>query len=176
MIDPYFYRARLTMPTFPIHNANNQYETPDDNRLCYDDMPGPKTSLIIPNADGWTDSGEFQFLPSLGAYILTHLLNKPVPSVNWTINEKTGEIVAIMEDSVEAVEVNVWYAYSCGINSWDGGKLRRDFRITNLDNPCTCGIWGPSDHVRYNVCFNKKGLWQRFSIAPTILDGKVAYR
>ena len=65
-----------------------------------------------------------------------------MPDLSWTIDEKTGEITATISQRDAIVhEAKMWYGYSCGQNSWDGDKKRRDFRVAHLDYPCTCGIY-----------------------------------
>jgi hypothetical protein len=46
----------------------------------------------------------------------------------------------------------MWHATTCN------GE-RRDFRVVNLDNPCTCGIGHEVKGEYY--CLNTKALWHK---------------
>ena len=104
-------------------------------------------------------------MPAVSAWAQSLLAGDKIPDLTWTISEETGEIVATVTQRDAIIhEAKMWYAlpdthcialhctriidpctprygYSCGQNSWDGDKKRRDFRVANLDYPCTCGIY-----------------------------------
>ena len=50
MIDPYAYRERLALPKLLIHGANDPYWTVDAAKFYFDDLPGVKYILTLPNA------------------------------------------------------------------------------------------------------------------------------
>ena len=79
----------------------------------------------------------------------------------------TGEIVATLNEHGVVKEVNLWQAYSCGNNP--DGKMRRDFRVAMLDNPCACGIYAEG------ICANLKSLWHKTAINGTVVRGKRTY-
>ena len=64
----------------------------------------------------------------------------------------------------------MWYANSCGVNAWDNNKLRRDFRVAHLDNPCTCGIFAEG------YCANLKSVMKRVALNSTMVRGKRVYK
>lgn len=75
---------------------------------------------------------------SLGALIDLGLL------LETSINSYfLGTITATIDNNAEVESVNAWWAYSCGINTWNHDQARRDFRIINMDNQytgkCLCG-------------------------------------
>lgn len=82
-------------------------------------------------------------------------------------SNSTGEITATLNEHGVVHEVNLWQAYSCGVNT-DGTK-RRDFRVVMLDNPCTCGIYAEG------TCANLKSLWSKTAINGTTVRGKRTY-
>ena len=50
IVDPYFYRDRLTMPKLIINGSNDPYWTVDSLNLYYNDLAGAKNVFYIPNA------------------------------------------------------------------------------------------------------------------------------
>ena len=54
------------------------------------------------------------------------------------------------------MSVSVWHASTCNTE-------RRDWRIVNLDDPCTCGFVVPSE----DLCANLAVLWGRESLQET---------
>ena len=50
MVDPYFYRSKLTMPKLILNGANDPYWTVDALNLYWNDLPGEKYICITPNA------------------------------------------------------------------------------------------------------------------------------
>jgi hypothetical protein len=128
-------------------------------------MPEPKHFLLIPNAEHSLASGIFVALPSMSAFLNAHLLKTEVPKFSWTINNSTGEIVATVE-SGKVHSAQVWWAYSCGINEWDNGQNRRDYRVAHLDSPCACGV------ESNGMCTNLKAFWNKKTLEQTLVKGK----
>ncbi|MEO6908559.1 MAG: PhoPQ-activated protein PqaA family protein, partial [Abditibacteriaceae bacterium] len=50
IVDPYFYRDRITVPKLIIDGTNDPYWTVDSLNLFYNDLVGPKNTFYIPNA------------------------------------------------------------------------------------------------------------------------------
>lgn len=131
-------------------------------------MPEPKHFLIAPNAEHSLATGIFVAVPAISAFISAHLHKSQLPKLSWTIDKTTGEIVATVEDG-RVHSATVWWANSCGANAFDNGKLRRDYRVAHLDNPCACGPYAEG------YCANLKGFWAKKSLESTMVKGKRTY-
>ncbi len=59
IIDPYYYRSRLTMPKLIVNATNDPYWTTDALNLYWDDLPGPKNVYYAPNV-GHTMEGDLE--------------------------------------------------------------------------------------------------------------------
>ena len=64
-----------------------------------------------------------------------------IPRYSWDIDSVTGDIALMSE--TEPVSVHVYHASTCN-------DKRRDFRFLNADNPCTCGVFIPSEELCVN--------------------------
>jgi PhoPQ-activated pathogenicity-related protein len=51
IVDPYFYRDRLTMPKYIVNSSGDQFFAPDSWKFYYDDLVGEKYLRYIPNTD-----------------------------------------------------------------------------------------------------------------------------
>jgi hypothetical protein len=152
-------------------------------------MPEPKHFLIAPNCEHSLATGIFVAVPAISAWMSAHLNNSPLPKFDWTINKETGEIVATVHEG-KVHSVQAWWANSCGANEFDGGKLRRDYRIAHLgailtlilscftslfpryllDNPCGCGVYADG------YCANLKAAWDKKTLEGATEKGKRTYR
>jgi len=168
MEDPYFYRDRLTMPKLVINAVMDEFQQPDDTHYWWNDMPEPKHFLIAPNCEHSLATGIFVAVPAISAWTSAHLNGNPVPKFSWTINKESGEIVATVDEG-RVHSAQVWWANSCGNNEFDGGKMRRDYRIAHLDNPCSCGIYAEG------YCANLKAFWSKKTLEETMVRGKRTY-
>jgi len=170
-VDPYFYKERLTMPKMIVNAGMDEFQHPDDTHYWWNDMPEPKHFLILPNAEHSLATGILDAVPAISAFIQNVVLQETVPAFTWTISNTTGEIVATLaDDDSEVHSATVWYANSCGVNTFDGAPVnRRDWRVGHLDAPCTCGF------ALEGLCVNLKAVWSNETITETIVDGKRTY-
>jgi len=167
--DPYFFRDRLTMPKLVVNAGMDEFQQPDDTRYWWNDMPEPKHFLMVPNAEHSLATGIFVAVPSIGAFIQAHLHRDLVPRVTWKIDDASGQIVATLGKDGIVHTADVWWAYSCGANSFDNGKFRRDYRVAHLDNPCGCGLFAEG------YCANINAKWMKKELTATTVNGLRTY-
>ncbi len=166
--DPFFYKERLTMPKLVVNAVMDEFQQPDDTRFWWSQMPEPKHFIMTPNAEHSEATGIFEIVPAIAAWLRSHLQQDATPSFTWTINNTTGDIVATLNEHGVVHAAYVWWAYSCGVNAFDGVS-RRDFRVASLDNPCTCGI-------EYDgSCANLHSFWKKAPLEAATVRGKRTY-
>ena len=88
MVDPWHYRKKLTMPKLLVHGANDRYWATDATRLYWDDLPGEKSLLSIPNA-GHGLEDQNRLLNTIGAFFHTVAAGKKMPEL--TLKEKSSK-------------------------------------------------------------------------------------
>ncbi len=123
LVDPYFYRDRLTMPKFIMNASGDQFFLPDSSQFYFDDLPGDKYLRYVPNADHSLDGSDA--VTSLLAFYLTVLHHKPRPVVDWTF-EDDGSIV--VRSATQPAKVVLWQATN---------PAARDFRVETLGKKYT---------------------------------------
>jgi PhoPQ-activated pathogenicity-related protein len=97
MIDPWVYRDRLALPKMIINGANDPYWPLDALNSYWDDLPGQKWVLYVPNAGHdlreKNGNGEKELLPmravnTLSAFCHCQVFDKKMPVLNWKCEEK----------------------------------------------------------------------------------------
>ena len=123
LVDPYFYRDRLTMPKFILNASGDQFFLPDSSQFYFADLLGDKYLRYVPNADHGLDDTDA--LESLLAFYLTVLHHKPRPEMTWTF-EADGAIRVVSK--TPAAKVVLWQATN---------PDARDFRVETLGKKYT---------------------------------------
>ena len=100
--------------------------------------------LILPNSCHSCGEELFARQSTLSSWVGLLLADRQLPSLRWSQDPVTGDIT--LTSDRDPVVVELWSAPSCS-------QERRDWRVANLDNPCTCGT---SDS---GVCFNEVSIW-----------------
>jgi PhoPQ-activated pathogenicity-related protein len=81
LVDPYYYRHRLTMPKLILNAAGDQFFLPDSTRFYWDELRGENYLRYVPNADhslNGTDAIE-----SLVAFHTLLKDGRKPPEINW---------------------------------------------------------------------------------------------
>lgn len=152
IVDPYAYRKRLTMPKLIINSGNDEFMQPDDQFYWWDEMPGPKHMMMLPNTEHSCATGIGELLPSAAAFAIGVLNGIEQPTYNWTIDPTSGDITVVAAKTPHSVRM--WHSTTCN-------NKRRDFRIINLDDPCKCGI------SQSGMCLNAEVLWSEKKLQET---------
>ena len=123
IVDPYFYRDRLTMPKFIVNSSGDQYFPPDSSKFYYDDLQGVKYLRYVPNTNhslGGSDAGD-----SILAFYQSILTNKRMPEYSWKV-QPDGSIR--IQTKEKPREVLMWQATN---------PKARDFRLQTLGQAYT---------------------------------------
>ncbi len=123
IVDPYFYRDRLTLPKFIVNSSGDQYFPPDSSKFYYDDLQGPKYLRYVPNTNhslAGSDAGE-----SILAFYQSILTGKPTPRYSWKV-QADGSIHVKTKDKPR--EVLMWQATN---------PKARDFRLQTIGKAYT---------------------------------------
>lgn len=84
IVDPYFYRDRLTMPKYIVNSSGDQFFAPDSWKFYYDDLEGEKHLRYIPNTDHGL-SLEAYF--NMASYYHALANDTPRPDYSWKLRD-----------------------------------------------------------------------------------------
>lgn len=118
LVDPWYYRHRLTMPKFIVNASGDQFFLPDSSQFYFDGLRGEKHLRYVPNADHGLRGSDA--IESITAFYALILAGKERPEFSWT-NEADGSIKVTTADTPD--EVLLWQATN---------PEARDFRIETL--------------------------------------------
>ena len=115
-VDPYTYRNQLTLPKLVINGTNDRYWVIDALNLYWDDLPGDKHVLYVPNAGHGLDGGKENALKTLAVFAQHIALQQPLPAVTWKHDDDSdggGEQMRLVVRSTPAPKaVRLWTAHS----------------------------------------------------------------
>ena len=119
IVEPYEYRARLTMPKFIINATGDQFFLPDSSRFYFDDLPGIKYLRYVPNADH-SLQGSDAWDTLLSCYHAV-LHDVALPELRW---ETPAEgVLRVLATAGTPIEVRLWQATN---------PNARDFRLQTI--------------------------------------------
>lgn len=118
MVDPYSYRARLTIPKMIFMGTNDPYWVVDNIKNYYKDIPGKNLLHYVPNA-GHDLGGGAQAIQALGGFWAHTLRSKDYPECTWdlSVKKKTARI-----------EVGTTPGELIGATLWSADSKDKDFR------------------------------------------------
>jgi len=164
MIDPYAYLPRLTMPKLLIHGANDPYWTVDAARWYFDDLPGVKYILTVPNAghDLGLASGEqaqvmraaMRIATSAAVFAKQAAQGGDWPTLEWKLTESDA---GYKIDINTNLPLRVTEGRSSGVKLWTAQSETKDFRKatwTSVDQNGNLSISIPkpqSGHIAFFV-------------------------
>jgi len=142
MVDPWVYRAKLTLPKMIINGTNDPYWAQDSLNLYWDDLVGEKYVCYVPNAGhdlrpmetpnqpdprrATKEPFPMKGINTLAAFAKHQIADKPMPKPTWEHKDANGRaLLAVMSDQpVKAVRL------------WVAEADTRDFRKSK---------WVPTD-------------------------------
>lgn len=122
-VDPYLYRDRYRQPKLILNGANDPYWTVDALNLYWNELPGRKHVLIVPNAghnlDEKTDAAPRKTdraLASLAAFGRAAIKGTALPDFRWTHEGDAKNPRLLMTGQARRMEL------------WSAEAPTRDFR------------------------------------------------
>jgi PhoPQ-activated pathogenicity-related protein len=119
IVDPYFYRERIQVPTLIVNGANDPYWTVDALNLYWDDLRSDRWVLYVPNAGhnlqqeregGRRDTT--RALNALAAFARHQIKNTPMPKLSWK-HEDAGRKLRLEVRAEPASQVGrLWVAHA----------------------------------------------------------------
>ena len=133
MIDPYSYRASLTMPKLIIIGTNDEYWPVDAVKKYYYDIPGENYIHYEPNAGHGLGDGTGA-MKALSAFFNIVINNKQHPGCEWKISSDTEKTELTVKASPELKEVNLWICDSPDRDFRDNQFVEKDIEFLNYSD------------------------------------------
>ncbi len=118
MIDPYSYRANLTVPKMIFMGTNDPYWVVDNIKNYYKDIPGKNLIHYVPNA-GHNLGGGQQAMAALGSFWSMALQQQPYPECAWEIRTHKKQARLSVKASPDIL---------LGAVVWSADSKDKDFR------------------------------------------------
>jgi PhoPQ-activated pathogenicity-related protein len=129
IVDPWFYRDRLSMPKLLINGANDRYWATDATSLYWNDLRGENRLLAVPNA-GHGLEDRFRLLGTLAAFCRGVAEGKLLPAVVDRTEVKDGQVRARVAADAGVKEVRLWVAQSDSRDlrsaKWEARPMRKE--------------------------------------------------
>jgi PhoPQ-activated pathogenicity-related protein len=133
LVEPFEYRARLTMPKLLINASGDQFFLPDSSQFYVRDLPGETVLRYVPNADHSLEKSDAS--QTLEAFYSSVVRNVRRPSFTWTFGDD-GSIRVVSKDLPRTV--TLWQAVN---------PSARDFRVETIGaayQPTPLTLVGPN--------------------------------
>jgi PhoPQ-activated pathogenicity-related protein len=117
MIDPYWYRPKLTMPKFILNGANDPYWVIDALNFYWDDLTGDKWVLYVPNAghnlaqktaNGRDDRS--RAVDGLAAFAKSQVHGRALPKPTWAHDDADGKHRVTVRGTAALKGARLWVA------------------------------------------------------------------
>lgn len=112
MIDPYSYRAKLTMPKMIFMGTNDEYWVVDNVKNYLDKIPGNNMLHYVPNAGHDLGDGK-QAMDALSAFFGATINKRPYGECKWSQSVSNRKVNVDIKTTPDAlVDVILWSANS----------------------------------------------------------------
>ena len=154
LVDPYYYRHRLTMPKFVLNAAGDQFFLPDSSAFYWNQLRGEKYLRYVPNGDHGLDGTDA--MESLISFYGMILADQTPPQYLWTQGDDGS--LRVMTTTTPK-EVRLWQATN---------PEARDFRLETLGAKYVSKVLEPDENGTFvgNVDEPEKG-WTAYFVEVT---------
>ena len=112
IIDPYAYRARLTMPKLFVHATNDAYWSHDSAQFFWSDLPGDNRLFEVPGAPHTLGNSVAAVAGSAAAWGKLILADERVPDVALTVSDTPEGRKFSAQVAGKPTRVRLWLATS----------------------------------------------------------------
>jgi len=131
MMDPYTYRAQLTLPKLLVVGANDRYWSVDAMNLYWDDLVGQKHIHRAPNGGHGLDDGKDNALRTIAVFFQHAATGKTLPEFNWKPQVTDSEVGLTMTPSENPHAVRMWVARSASNDFRDSEWKSQELSATD---------------------------------------------
>lgn len=156
IVDPYSYRERYKMPKMIINGANDRYWVIDAARFYFDDLPGEKYLLYVPNAGHSLREGLPRVLSNMTAFYLAVAAKQPLAQVKADVQRQGNRLLVTVTTTGTVEGVQIWTAQSATKDLRNARWSAVDAQRTS-DGKYTVQIELPADATAFALFADAKG-------------------
>ena len=112
IVDPYSYRERFKMPKMVINGANDRYWVIDAARFYFNDLPGEKYLMYVPNAGHSLQEGLQRVVNNLTAFYLAVASRQPLAEIKADVKRQGNKLLVTVTTKGKVDGVQIWTAQS----------------------------------------------------------------
>ena len=112
MMDPFTYRAKITMPKLLVVGANDRYWSVDAMNIYWDDLVGVKHIHRAPNGGHGLDGGRDHALRTIAVFFRHAAAGETLPEFSWEPKVSGEQVGVTMKPSGTPQVVRLWSARS----------------------------------------------------------------
>jgi PhoPQ-activated pathogenicity-related protein len=112
IVDPYSYRERFRMPKMIVNGTNDRYWVIDAAQFYFNDLPGEKYLLYVPNAGHSLREGLSRVMSSLTAFYLAVASQKPLAEIKADVKRQGNKLRVTVTTNGKVDGVQIWTAQS----------------------------------------------------------------
>lgn len=110
MVDPYSYRAKLTMPKLLLHGSNDPYWATDAVTLYWDGLVGPKAVRYAPNSGHGMEKDIPRVVDTLVAFFRATFGKQPFANPVWQHGETDTKLTVELRSTPNPTGGRLWVA------------------------------------------------------------------
>jgi PhoPQ-activated pathogenicity-related protein len=117
MVDPWAYRARLTLPKLIVNGTNDFYWATDALNLYWNELPANKWVIYVPNAghdlrrqDRDNSDQRTDLINGLAALSRHQINGRPLPEVSWKHEDSDGKLRLNIDAKPKPLSARLWVA------------------------------------------------------------------
>jgi PhoPQ-activated pathogenicity-related protein len=127
MIDPFTYRDSLAEPKLVVLGTNDDYTPSDALNLYWDELPGAKSVLYLPNTGHVGTNSHPAINPAAFAFVRAVAAESSLPEIRWTLDPVAGGARVRAATEAPVRSVHLWVATAPGRDfrrsSWSGSAM-----------------------------------------------------
>ncbi|MDR1141611.1 MAG: PhoPQ-activated pathogenicity-related family protein, partial [Planctomycetaceae bacterium] len=166
MIDPYSYLNRMTLPKLLVHATNDPYWTVDAAKNYWNDIPGIKYMLTLPNVGHGLDSQLPKAILTIAVFARYAANGKNWPQMNWKLEEQNSQYAVTLKMEIPDYRTKIWSAVS---ETKDFRQAKWSSKSIGNELPDVIVIPKPaSGHIAFYVEIESKQYGLPFSLTTQV--------
>jgi len=156
IVDPYSYRERFKMPKMIINGANDRYWVIDAAQFYFNDLPGEKYLMYVPNAGHSLQEGISRVVSNLTAFYLAVASKQPLAEIKADVKRQGNKLLVTVTTKGQVEGVQIWTAQSSTKDLRNSRWTAQDAKPTG-NGKYTAEIALPTDAAAFALFADAQG-------------------